>query len=422
MISDRPNPIHGSGSQGSVDDRVSGRVRAMIPFEPCVSVGRPLQDMKSLGLLLLATIVAAEQRYDGYEVLRFYPETHEDLAFLAELRKDNRLDFWTEIRRPTTDVMVPPSMMNELQRLLSSHPIAHDTMIPDVQKLVDLQRAGMPEDGSPRAMSWDSYHRLSDIHDYLDELAASYPDLVTVFSIGESFEGRDLKMIKISSGVATQKIWIDAGIHAREWIAPATATYIIRELVENYDANKDIVDTFDWYIFPAHNPDGYEYTHTNVRSPGASDDPCSDIFAGPEPFSESETAAVESFLIPENADGSFQVFLTVHSYSQVWLSPWSWTLELPVDYDDLRELGEIAITALAEVHGTEYEFGATTEIFYFAPGPSDDWAKGAAGIKYAYTIELRDTGTFGFLLPPEQIIPTGEETWAAVAAVARFFQ
>ncbi|CAG0886880.1 unnamed protein product [Darwinula stevensoni] len=58
----------------------------------------------------------------------------------------------------------------------------------------------------------------------------------------------------------------------------------------------------------------------------------------------------------------------------------------------------------------------------FAPGPSDDWAKGAAGIKYAYTIELRDTGTFGFLLPPEQIIPTGEETWAAIMAVARFFQ
>ncbi|CAG0886879.1 unnamed protein product [Darwinula stevensoni] len=322
--------------------------------------------MKKYCLLLLVAFVAAEQqRYDGYEVLRFYPETHEDLAFLAELRKDNRLDFWTEIRRPTTDVMVPPSMMNELQRLLSSHPIAHDTMIPDVQKLVDLQRAGMPEDGSPRAMSWDSYHRLSDIHDYLDELAVTYPDLVTVFSIGESFEGRDLKMIKISSGVATQKIWIDAGIHAREWISPATATYIIRELVENYDANKDIVDTFDWYIFPSHNPDGYEYTHTNVRmwrktrsdygdpsgcigtdpnrnfdyhwmdAPGASDNPCSDIFAGPEPFSESETAAVETFLIPENADGSFKAFLTIHSYAQMWLSPWSWTLELPVDYDDL---------------------------------------------------------------------------------------
>lgn len=35
-------------------------------------------------------------------------------------------------------------------------------------------------------------------------------------------------------------------------------------------------------------------------------------------------------------------------------------------------------------------------------GPSDDWAKGVAGIPYTYTIELRDQGpVYGFLLPPE---------------------
>jgi len=34
-------------------------------------------------------------------------------------------------------------------------------------------------------------------------------------------------------------------------------------------------------------------------------------------------------------------------------------------------------------------------------------------------MELRDTGTYGFLLPPEQIIPTGEETWAFHMTAAR---
>lgn len=35
-------------------------------------------------------------------------------------------------------------------------------------------------------------------------------------------------------------------------------------------------------------------------------------------------------------------------------------------------------------------------------GPSDDWAKGVAGVQYTYTIELRDQGpVYGFLLPPE---------------------
>lgn len=34
-----------------------------------------------------------------------------------------------------------------------------------------------------------------------------------------------------------------------------------------------------------------------------------------------------------------------------------------------------------------------------ASGGSDDWAKGSAGVKYSYTVEMRDTGTFGFELP-----------------------
>ena len=40
-----------------------------------------------------------------------------------------------------------------------------------------------------------------------------------------------------------------------------------------------------------------------------------------------------------------------------------------------------------------------------------DWALGAAGIPYSIGMELRDTGKHGFLLPPDQIIPTGQEIW-----------
>lgn len=56
--------------------------------------------------------------------------------------------------------------------------------------------------------------------------------------------------------------------------------------------------------------------------------------------------------------------------------------------------------------------------FLFA-GASDDWAKGVASIKYAYTIELRDRGTYGFLLPATQIVPTAREIWAGIRAIAR---
>ena len=42
---------------------------------------------------------------------------------------------------------------------------------------------------------------------------------------------------------------------------------------------------------------------------------------------------------------------------------------------------------------------------YLAAGTSLDWALGVAEIPYTYTIELRDTGDYGILLPPSEIIP-----------------
>ena len=58
-------------------------------------------------------------------------------------------------------------------------------------------------------------------------------------------------------------------------------------------------------------------------------------------------------------------------------------------------------------------------IFYSDPaaGVSDDWYKGVLKSRFAYCVELRDNGNYGFLLPPEQIKSTGEELWAAQRVV-----
>jgi len=72
--------------------------------------------------------------------------------------------------------------------------------------------------------------------------------------------------IKISSGGNGTRpvVLVDAGIHAREWVAPGMALYIIYQLVENNAANVNLTNGVDWYILPVLNPDGYEYSQTTV--------------------------------------------------------------------------------------------------------------------------------------------------------------
>ena len=55
-----------------------------------------------------------------------------------------------------------------------------------------------------------------------------------------------------------------SGIHAREWIANAVATYQIKELLENDAVDSTYLDTFNIYILPMANPDGYEYSRGPV--------------------------------------------------------------------------------------------------------------------------------------------------------------
>lgn len=85
--------------------------------------------------------------------------------------------------------------------------------------------------------------------------------------IGSSYEGRELTFAKVSSNpnASNPIILIDGGIHAREWIAPSTVLYILQQLVES-EANKDLLDGIDWYLLPVLNPDGYAFSHSDVRN------------------------------------------------------------------------------------------------------------------------------------------------------------
>ena len=65
-------------------------------------------------------------------------------------------------------------------------------------------------------MTWDEYHSLDDIYTYFDYLEETF-DYVSTEIVGQSYEGRDIRVVKVCKGGCGSKkaVWIDGGIHAR---------------------------------------------------------------------------------------------------------------------------------------------------------------------------------------------------------------
>lgn len=84
----------------------------------------------------------------------------------------------------------------------------------------------------------------------------------------------------------------------------------------------------------------------------------------------------------------------------------------------MKAIGDVGAAAIEANSGLTYRVGQSADLLGATAGCSDDWAKGSLGIKFAYTIELRDTGAHGFVLPPEQIQPNFEEVWDALKDIS----
>lgn len=417
-----------------------------------------------LVLALVATsALASQRRYDGYQVFEVNPKNKVSLEVLTKLRNERSdvYDFWTDprnINRPV-DIMVPPAFASTFINLMRTFEVDYKVKIADVEAMIEAGRKDIAKPiirkeprlsraGTPRySLNWESYSDLPAIEEFLAELSAAYPNLMTTTVVGQSYEGNNMNLVKISTGGTGKKaIFVDGGIHAREWISPAYVTWLIHELVENYAAHPQYVDNIDWYIMPVINPDGYRYTFAangdrlwrktrkpNPDSPcigtdmnrnfgfhwdegGSSDLPCGDTYNGGVAFSEIESQIVRDTIL--SVAPQTMVYLTVHSYGQYWLTPWGYTSDYPADYDQLYDLAVRAVDKLTALYGTQYTIGTSTNVLYVASGGSDDWAKGGAGIPYSYTVELRDTGRYGFELPATQILPNNAEMWEAFKVVA----
>eukprot|EP00735_Rhodelphis_limneticus_P000090 TRINITY_DN1013_c0_g1::TRINITY_DN1013_c0_g1_i1::g.29921::m.29921 TRINITY_DN1013_c0_g1::TRINITY_DN1013_c0_g1_i1::g.29921 ORF type:complete len:439 (+),score=148.58,sp/P48052/CBPA2_HUMAN/42.35/1e-105,Peptidase_M14/PF00246.19/3.9e-82,Propep_M14/PF02244.11/5.1e-15 TRINITY_DN1013_c0_g1_i1:45-1319(+) len=387
-------------------------------------------------------------RYDGHKVFRV-SFSSEDMPKIAALKEAGELslDFWKE---PNTmndhvDIRVVPEFEPIFTNMLKELNLNSEVMIDDVQTLIDAERTILAESSDASADWFSAYHTYDEIVAWTQQLQTDFPDLAQVFQIATSYENRPIYAVKISSSVssgrAKPQVFYDGGLHAREWVSPAVVQYIAYELLSKYGKDSAVtrlVDEIEWTIIPLFNVDGYVYTLKDrmwrkTRSPntgsscvgtdpnrnwnfhfgeaGASKNPCADDYHGPSAFSEIEVKTVADYL---GAMPNLKSYINFHAYSQLWMSPWGYSSSLPTDYAAMDALGAKACDAIKAVHGVRYSHGSISNIIYSASGSSVDWAYGIHGIKYSYGVELRDTGRYGFMLPADQIIPSGEETFAAV--------
>ena len=84
----------------------------------------------------------------------------------------------------------------------------------------------------------------------------------------------------------------------------------------------------------------------------------------------------------------------------------------------MQTVGKIMGRAIEQASGLDYAVGSAPYTQYLAAGGADDWARGEMGIKWVFLIELPDTGTFGFLLPANKIVPTGQSVFEGIRALA----
>ncbi|XP_049578681.1 carboxypeptidase A1 [Syngnathus scovelli] len=408
-------------------------------------------------LVLAALLVAAlgKETFEGHQVLRMVAKDEAQLSLLTQLEdiEEYGVDFWKEAKDLDSyvDVRVPVESLEAVKLFLESNNIDYSIMIEDLQAILDEEQEEMDasaREAEPRntnSFDFARYHTLSELYRFQNMLVAENPKLVSKLVIGQSYEGRPLNVLKFSTGGNNRPaIWIDTGIHSREWVTQASGTWFAKKIVTDYGrdpALTAILDKMDIFLEMVTNPDGYYYTHTKNRmwrktrkpnpgsscvgvdpnrnwdagfgGPGASGSPCSETYRGPRAHSESEVSSIVNFV---KSHGNIKSFVSIHSYSQMLLYPYGYTRTPVKDQAELHAVARKAITDLASLYGTWYRYGSIINVIYQASGGTIDWTYNQ-GIKYSFTFELRDTGRYGFALPANQIIPTARETWLALMAI-----
>jgi carboxypeptidase T len=264
------------------------------------------------------------------------------------------------------------------------------------------------------------YHSYAEMTSLLLNLAANHSDIMTVTSLGKTYEGRDLWLVKLSDNVTSEErepeVLFLGSHHGNERPGYETLLYFIEYMVtyyQNTTAVRDAIDTTQIYIIPMMNPDGVEAgTRKNLQSNhgsfgfsrtvtsigvdlnrnyagpwfllflrpffyrSTSYHDASDVYRGPRSFSENETRAVRQFVETHN----ISVSIDYHTYGELILYPWG-SSRLPT-----KDAGVFASIGENISHLDNYT-PEQSVFLYPTLGDSCDWMYATHHI-LAFTIEL----------------------------------
>lgn len=132
----------------------------------------------------------------------------------------------------------------------------------------------VPTNFETSASSYAGFYTYQQMLDELDDMAAQYPNLITVkapISTFLTWESRPIYHVKISDNPSTNeasetKVLHTAIHHAREPMSMSQTIFYMWYLLENYATNEEIqflVENTEIYFVPCLNPDGYIHNESN---------------------------------------------------------------------------------------------------------------------------------------------------------------